>query len=357
METIKVYLDNMFLNIPDSEQVRRVKSELYDMMEDKYHELLNEGKPENEAVGIVISEFGNLEELKEELGLDRQGEEQPFFEAKEEKEGKKEEQNQEEQEEKENTKESGKKKNKKKGAKKKFRDQDIEEREVSFDEVEDYLQATAMASNGIGIGVMLCVWSPAAIVALSERGNWGVALGLALLFVLVAAGVGLFILAGTKLEMFKYLKKEVLRIDPGIEQFIREEQEAFHQSFVLQIAAGVILCVISPVQLVVSSVLELPDTLILLSVGMLLILVGAGCFLLVRAGMRQDAYHVLLQEESYLKEKKTGVLKIFDSVYWLLVLIIYLNWSFSAGSWGVSWMIWLIAGVAYTPLINMLRGK
>ena len=64
METIKVYLDNMFLSIPDSEQVRRVKSELYDMMEDKYRELRNEGKPENEAVGIVISEFGNLEELK-----------------------------------------------------------------------------------------------------------------------------------------------------------------------------------------------------------------------------------------------------------------------------------------------------
>ncbi len=38
METIKVYLDNMFLSIPDSEQVRRVKSELYDMMEDKYRE-------------------------------------------------------------------------------------------------------------------------------------------------------------------------------------------------------------------------------------------------------------------------------------------------------------------------------
>ncbi len=353
METIKVYLDNMFLSIPDSEQVRRVKSELYDMMEDKYRELRNEGKPENEAVGIVISEFGNLEELKEELGLNRQEEDQTYFDAKEEKREEKEQKNPEKQEE--GSKGNGKNKNKKKGAKKKFRDQDIKEREVSFDEVEDYLQAMAAASNGIGIGVMLCVWSPAAIVAFAEQESWGVALGLALLFILVAAGVGLFILAGSKLEMFQYLKKEILRIDPGIEQFIREEQEAFHQSFVLQIAAGVILCVISPVQVVVCSVLELSDTLILCSVGMLLILVGAGSFLLVRAGMRQDAYHVLLQEESYLKEKKTGFLKIFDSVYWLLVSIIYLNWSFSSGSWGVSWMIWLIAGVAYRPLVNMLK--
>ena len=81
METIQVYLDNMFLNIADSEQVRRIKTELYDMMEDKYHELIVEGKPENEAVGIVISEFGNLEELKEELGLDSL-EEQTFSDSR-----------------------------------------------------------------------------------------------------------------------------------------------------------------------------------------------------------------------------------------------------------------------------------
>ena len=42
------------------------------MMEDKYNELISEGKSENEAVGTVISEFGNLDELAETLGLNRQ---------------------------------------------------------------------------------------------------------------------------------------------------------------------------------------------------------------------------------------------------------------------------------------------
>ena len=348
METIKVYLDNMFLNIPDSEQVQKIKSELYDMMEDKYHELISAGKPENEAVGIVISEFGNLEELKEELGLTHP-EEQIFSDGNT------------EWEEKEKTmekEESAGKKNKKKGNKKKSKDQEEAERRwVSFDEVEDYLQAVAVAANCIGVGVMLCVWSPAALIALSEQGGWGVALGLALLFVFVAAGVGLFILNGTKLEQFKYLKTEVFGLDPGIEQFIREEQEAFHQPFVLQVAIGVVLCILSPVQLVVCSILEFPESLILFSVGMLLILVGIGCFFLVRAGMRKDAYHVLLQEESYRKEKKTGFLKVFDSLYWLIVTAIYLNWSFRTGSWGISWLIWAIAGVLYEPLTRVLKGK
>ena len=72
METIKSYLETMFANMPDTPEVIRAKSELCGMMEDKYNELISEGKSENEAVGTVISEFGNLDELSETLGLNRQ---------------------------------------------------------------------------------------------------------------------------------------------------------------------------------------------------------------------------------------------------------------------------------------------
>ena len=69
MNAIRNYLDNMFRNLPNTEAVRRAKSELLQMMEDKYEELISEGKTENEAVGIVISEFGNLDELADSLGI------------------------------------------------------------------------------------------------------------------------------------------------------------------------------------------------------------------------------------------------------------------------------------------------
>ncbi len=68
METIRTYLENMFINLPKSEAMIKAKQELLSMMEDKYSELKAAGKTENEAVGIVISEFGNLDELSEELG-------------------------------------------------------------------------------------------------------------------------------------------------------------------------------------------------------------------------------------------------------------------------------------------------
>lgn len=69
METIWNYLDNMFVNLPQTSEVLRAKEDLAEMMEDKYNELIKEGKMQNEAIGIVISEFGNIQELIDELGI------------------------------------------------------------------------------------------------------------------------------------------------------------------------------------------------------------------------------------------------------------------------------------------------
>ena len=72
METIKSYLEAMFAGMPDTPEVRKAKAELLEMMEDKYNELIAEGQSENTAVGTVISEFGNLEDLAEDLGLTKE---------------------------------------------------------------------------------------------------------------------------------------------------------------------------------------------------------------------------------------------------------------------------------------------
>ncbi len=69
METIKNYLESMFMNLPLTAEVIKAKKELLQMMQDKYQELINEGKRENEAVSIVISEFGDLKEIADDLGI------------------------------------------------------------------------------------------------------------------------------------------------------------------------------------------------------------------------------------------------------------------------------------------------
>ncbi len=69
MNRMKTYLEEMFRTLPDTEEVRRARHELWQMMEDKYSELIADGMTEEEAVNQVISEFGNLDELSDELNL------------------------------------------------------------------------------------------------------------------------------------------------------------------------------------------------------------------------------------------------------------------------------------------------
>lgn len=70
METLRNYIDTMFSTWPDNEATRRVKRQLSELMEDKYTGLIDEGVSANEALGQVISEFGNTEELRRELGIE-----------------------------------------------------------------------------------------------------------------------------------------------------------------------------------------------------------------------------------------------------------------------------------------------
>ena len=71
METIKNYLDALFLKLPDTYEVRNAKKDLLALSEDKYEQLMNEGMAEHEAVGRVISDFGSLDEIATDLGLEK----------------------------------------------------------------------------------------------------------------------------------------------------------------------------------------------------------------------------------------------------------------------------------------------
>lgn len=44
METIRNYLDNMFARLPQNKELGRLKEEIYFNMEEKYFELINDGK-------------------------------------------------------------------------------------------------------------------------------------------------------------------------------------------------------------------------------------------------------------------------------------------------------------------------
>lgn len=69
MSKIEIYVENSFASLPRTQEVAEVKRNITESMEERYEALLKEGKNENEAFGAVISEFGSMDEIRQELGI------------------------------------------------------------------------------------------------------------------------------------------------------------------------------------------------------------------------------------------------------------------------------------------------
>ena len=319
METIKTYLENMFMHLPKNREALHAKEELLNMMEDKYLELKNEGKTENEAVGIVISEFGNLNEVAEELGLSQM------------------------------MKDVSDKPDKK---------------VLNTDTVRDFMENRTKASYKVAIGVLLAIWSPILLILLSASENsdfmgihnGGIALGLIVLFAMVALAVGLFIMSSVEFGRYDLDKNEDFALDYQADSYTRSEEDRTRMTMAVRITIGVVLCILSVIPLIILGVLEVPGELVILGVGLMLLMVGAAVFLFITAGMKKSSIDILLKKGEYTVEARSRNRKseTIGTVYWPIVVIIYLYWSFTSGNWGFTWIIWPLAALLFAAIVGLI---
>lgn len=66
-EKIRKEVNTLFENAPNTKRANDLKDEIISNAEDKYDDLMKQGKSEEEALQIVIKEIGNVDELIEEL--------------------------------------------------------------------------------------------------------------------------------------------------------------------------------------------------------------------------------------------------------------------------------------------------
>ncbi|MFT8316838.1 MAG: permease prefix domain 1-containing protein [Sporolactobacillus sp.] len=69
MKQIRLYIDRAFDGVPASEQADQLKEEIIRDLEEKAADLIQGGKTEEDAVNKVLVQFGDIEELKQELDL------------------------------------------------------------------------------------------------------------------------------------------------------------------------------------------------------------------------------------------------------------------------------------------------
>lgn len=372
METIKTYLDNLFLQLPKTPEVLRAREELLEMMEDKYEELKKQGKAEHEAIGTVIAEFGNLDEILEELhvetvGRERQerGAEHPDYNKRQ---NDKPDKGQNDEAEHSTDDER----------RQKYEEQhvryegewsesfenydDIQKgRVLSFEEVRDFLQFRSLFGLMIGLGVALCILSPVGVILWDDGGIRGV-LALVWLFVCVTIAVGLFVYFGIQNGKYEYLSKEIFALDEITEGMLLERYEEKRSAFAVLIVLGVVFCILSVIPVIVFDELGtgLEDTL---GPAILLVIVAIGVFFLVYAGITKGSYTVLFQREEYTpgrkrgKKKRKKVYNAVENCYWCCVTGFYFLWSFLRMNWGRSWIVFVIAGLVWAMIESIWNMK
>ena len=69
MKKLKNHVDELFKEVPDSEQKQAIKQEVLENLEEKVFDLIQQGKEEEDAINKAIVDFGDIDDLKKELGV------------------------------------------------------------------------------------------------------------------------------------------------------------------------------------------------------------------------------------------------------------------------------------------------
>ena len=248
METIKNYLENMFSSFPHTAEVLKMKQDLLMTMEDKYHGLKALGKSENEAIGVVISEFGNIEELAVDLGIN------PHF---------------------------------------KQDDRPL----LTADDAAAYLESNKENAEKTAFGVSLCIFGPCLLMISLFLFNFspaGIAIGLGCLMTFTGTAVGVFITQDARMEKYNHFTKREYLLTDAAKTFVEAKKKAFSQRHTVLIVTGVLLCVFSPLLVILPAIL-LPHY-ILPGVSAMLFVVTAAVYPLAFSDIINDGHKALLSK-------------------------------------------------------------
>ncbi len=242
-------------------------------------------------------------------------------------------------------------------------------RRITMEQASTYLSLRKSAAPKVALATLLCILSPIALIlfaglsdsgklALSEEAAAGI--GLCALFLLVAAGVSIFIYCASKVSEFEFLEKEAFETEYGVTGMIRERREAYKSTYTRLNIIGTVLCILSVIPLFAAMAFSLEDMVCLYAVCCLFAIVGVGTYMFVYAGVYQSAMNKLLEEDDYTRENKasTGIIGAVSTAYWLVVVAVYMFFSFGPfenGRYQGYWFIWPIAGVLYAALVAVLK--
>lgn len=232
-------------------------------------------------------------------------------------------------------------------------------RPVTMEEANSFLILREANAMRVALGVLLCILCPTPVMLLvgTERyirlgmtENQAAAISCTLLFLMIGAAVALFVISGVRANRYEYLTREPIDTLYGVDGMVRERMERGHSRYVLQLTLGIVLCVLCVLPIFVALFVygDGEDAPMVIASALLLGMIAAGVFLIVRSSMIRGGYKVLLEEGDYSRTEKAVAKRVSPiiGIYWIAVTAVYLGVSFLSGAWDRTWIIWPVAGVA-----------
>ena len=344
MNVITAYLETMFSAYPQTPRMLEAKAELHAMMEDAYTGYLAAGLSENEAVGRVITEFGNLDELAPQLGISAEiapgsAASAPALSAT-----------------------TVPAATDVSGAAKR-----PAPAPVTREEAERYADVRRRTESRLAFAVAVFVVSPAPLVALATLSTGGaigldqdlaVLIGLACLFVVVVTGVLMLVRRDHELAPFRRLAAGDFATVPGVDRWAEAlaAEVATKRATALQVAIG--LWILAPSPVLAISLLAPPavtNNWIGVAVAGTLVMVATGLLVFIPANWAQSVAETLTKtDDGFARTEPRSIVGVVAAFYWPIVVAIFLAWSFIGSAWGISWVIWPIAAVLFGAIASGL---
>ncbi|MDD4493146.1 MAG: helix-turn-helix transcriptional regulator [Eubacteriales bacterium] len=244
-------------------------------------------------------------------------------------------------------------------------DETEKRRRVSLQEMNDFLHNRIIYGRRIALGVILCILSPVVLIMLNA--NWSVdkvvaesitsGIGIAVLFLMVACAVAIFITSNAKMRRFEYIQNGDFELDYGLSGIIKEKQTSYEKTHVKNIAIGVVLCILCPIPVIIAGIFEASGTVLTSFVALLLAIVAAGVHLFITSCTIKGSYDRLLREGEFepKEQARAKLVSKVGGIYWPIVVAIYLGWSFTTNDWGRTWMVWPIAALVFAGVSSVLQ--
>lgn len=239
-------------------------------------------------------------------------------------------------------------------------------RKVTLAEANEFLELRKNASWRVALATFLNIAAAAQLIVFGGTTtlpeppfpeNVAAVLGMAVLLVLAAAAVGIYLYTGAQSKHFEFLEKEEFETEYGVVGMVKEKQKAFRNTYVTSNIIGACLCVLSPVPTFVGAVAANDFTRVLLLAATLLI-AGVGVVFFITAGVREASMRKLLQEGDYTPKykRRARLAAKISPIYWGVVVAVYLVWLLfidGSKSDSNSWVVFPVAGVLFAAVLGI----